>query len=204
MAEEIRIYLEGGGDGKDGKAKIRKGFDAFLSGPKTAARAKKIRWQIIACGSRNSAFEDFNTALQRHPHAFNILLVDSEGAVQQASPWDHLQQRDQWHNPGTGDEHCHLMAQAMEAWLIADIETIAAFFGQGFQRGAIPANQDVEAIDKDNLEPALVAATRHTQKGRYHKIRHGADLIARLNPAVVRQKAHHCDRLLLQIETEIG
>lgn len=204
MAEEIRIYLEGGGDGKDGKAKIRKGFDAFLSGPKTAARAKKIRWQIIACGSRNSAFEDFNTALQRHPQAFNILLVDSEGAVQQASPWDHLRQRDQWHNPGTGDDHCHLMAQAMEAWIVADIDTLAAYYGPGFRRKAVPANQDVEAVDKDALEPALLAATRHTQKGRYHKIRHGADLIGRLDPAIVRQKAGYCERLFATIGDQIA
>ncbi len=170
---------------------------------KETARAKRIRWQIVACGSRNNAYDDFNTALQQHPAAFNVLLVDSEGPVLQKTPWVHLQQRDQWQNPGVGDAHCHLMAQAMEAWIIADTDAVAAYYGQGFHRGALPANQNVEAIDEDALEAALVAATRHTQKGRYHKIRHGAELVGRLNPTLVRQKAGYCDRLFSTIEAEI-
>ena len=203
MADEIRIYLEGGGNGKDGKAKMRRGFDAFFSDLKTAARGKRIRWQVIACGSRNNAFEDFNIALRQHPHAFNILLVDSEGPVQQPSPWAHLHQRDQWPSSAADDSHCHLMAQAMEAWIIADKNTVATYFGQNFHRGTLPANPNVEQIHKDDLEPALVSATKHTQKGRYHKIRHGADLIGRLDPAIVRRKAGYCDRLFLTIAAEI-
>lgn len=43
MTNEIRIYIEGGGDSKDGKAEIRKGFGAFLVSLREMARKRRIR-----------------------------------------------------------------------------------------------------------------------------------------------------------------
>ncbi|MEN8218298.1 MAG: DUF4276 family protein [Pseudomonadota bacterium] len=97
--------------------------------------------------------------------------------------------------PNVDDEHCHLMVQTMEAWLIADIETLQKFYGQGFKKNAIPKNPEVEKIDKKQLEPSLKAATRHTRKGEYHKIQHASKLLALLEVEKVRQVAPHCDRL---------
>lgn len=95
MVSEIRIYVEGGGDGHDSKASLRRGFSAFLNEPKLLARERRIRWQIIACGPRNDTFDNFITALETHAGAFNILLVDSEDPVR-SDPWTHLQERDGW------------------------------------------------------------------------------------------------------------
>lgn len=144
------------------------------------------------------ALDDFKAALRTHPDAFNVLLVDAEAPVT-LGPWKHLEQRDGW-NPAAADEQCHLMVHCTESWLIADPEALAEFYGQGFLLNALPKTPDVEAVPKQRVAAALERATKETQKGRYHKIRHGPDLLARLNPARVRQRAQHCDRLFVTLE----
>ena len=194
MTLEIRIYVEGGGDGAATKGAVRQGFGAFLKPLRDSARRSRIGWRIIACGSRNSAFEDFSTALRTHPDAFNVLLVDSEDPVT-APPWTHLRQRDRWETPDLPDAHCHLMVQTMEAWLLADRDALVRFYGLQFSAGRLPGHSDVEQVDKRALLGALKAATRNTGKGEYHKIRHGPKLLANLDPSKVRDAARNCDRL---------
>jgi len=92
------------------------------------------------------------------------------------------------------------MVQTMEAWLIADREALARFYGREFREGALPQHADVEHIDKSTLVPALQAATRLTSKGEYHKIRHGCVLLAQLESAKVRRAAPHCERLFITLE----
>jgi hypothetical protein len=168
------------------------------------ARNKGIGWRIIACGSRQQAFEDFQTALLSHPDAFNVLLVDSEAPVR-SSPWQHLRQRDGWAQPrGTSDEQCHLMVQNMEAWLIADPAALEKFYDQGFNSNSLPANRDVEQIDKETLARALERATARTQKGAYHKIRHGPALLEHIHPAIVRAAAPSCERLFATLAARMG
>ncbi|MBO3457474.1 DUF4276 family protein [Aetokthonos hydrillicola Thurmond2011] len=188
MVKEIRIYIEGGGDGKESKAKLREGFHKFLQ----VSRERRIN--ITMCGKRNDAFRDFKNALKSHQDAFNLLLVDAEAPVK-LSPWEHLKSRDNWDLPDVDDIHCHLMVQVMEAWFIADIETLRKFYGQGFKENAIKRSQDVESLDKDILNKKLKAATCNTSKGEYHKIKHASLLLASLNADQVRKASLHCDRL---------
>ncbi len=202
MVAEVRIYLEGGGDRKDTRAAIRRGMGRFLEPLSRLARRRRIGWKIIACGSRNSAFDAFVYALKVHPGAFNVLLVDSEGPVT-TSPRDHLRRRDGW-NPDAEDESLQLMVQMMEAWFVADVPALASFYGNGFRRNAIPKTKDVEQIDKTRLERALDHATSGTTKGRYHKIRHGEPLLARIRSKEVRKRARHCDRLFVTLEKKLG
>lgn len=200
MVKEIRIYIEGGGDKKDQKDFIRQGFSKFFTPLIEKARSNKIRWNIIICGSRNNAFRDFQNALQDYPEAFNVLLIDAEAPVKKDSPWEHLKLRDNWDKPtGVDDNNCHLMIQTMEAWFIADIETLKKFYGQGFKENAIPENANVETIAKDNLEPTLKTATANTTKGEYHKIKHAYKLLELLDVTKVRQASLYCDRLFKTI-----
>lgn len=191
---KIRIYIEGGGDDNNTKRQIRQGFSNFLKELVDIARNKRIRWQIIICGSRHHAFRDFKNALESHPDAFNVLLVDSEAAVNK-TPWEHLKDRDKWESLDVDDTHCHLMVQVMESWFIADIDALKRFYGQGFKENAIPKNPNVEKINKLELESALKIATKDTSKGEYHKIKHGAILLAQVNVTKVRSASPHCDRL---------
>jgi hypothetical protein len=96
--------------------------------------------------------------------------------------------------------HCHLMVQVVEAWLIADAECLASYYGQGFQVSALPGNPDVEVIEKQLVFKALDRATRETKKKKYHKIVHCSELLARLDPNRVRTRARHCDRLFRTLD----
>lgn len=193
---EIRIYVEGGGDQRAGKSALKSGISQFLNPLRELARQRRMGFQVIACGSRNAAFDDFRIALRAHPEAINLLLVDAEGAVQQESPWDHLRQCDpSWRLPNLSDTHCHLMAQTMEAWVVADINALCRYYGQGFNRNPFPPNPNVESIPKERLERSLNDATRNTAKGQYHKIRHGPEILAQADPSIVCGRAYHCRRL---------
>lgn len=203
MTAEIRIYVEGGGDCKETKASLRMGFGEFLGELRRRARSKRTRWQIVACGPRNRAFDNFKTALRTHPDAFNVLLVDSEDAVA-GPPWQHLEARDRWSPPGVSDEHCHLMVQMMEAWFVADVAALERFFGQGFLSGRLPGRRDVELIEKQVLESSLRKASKHSIKGEYHKTRHGPRLLGEIDPDIVRTRARHCQRLFDVLAAKIG
>ena len=106
MVKEVRIYVEGGGDGSHTKAKVRIGFSGFLKDLITIARSKNIKWQIIACGSRETAKDKFFKAQQDYPDAYNVLLVDSESQVKTA-PFRHLSDQDGWNLQESHNEQCH-------------------------------------------------------------------------------------------------
>ncbi|MFQ5808556.1 MAG: DUF4276 family protein, partial [Armatimonadota bacterium] len=102
------------------------------------------------------------------------------------------------------DDRAHLMVQTMEAWLVADGATLRAFYGQGFRANQIPRRGHVEDILKADLERALQAATSHTQKGEYHKIRHASKLLELVDVSIVRERAPHCDRLFTTVAARMG
>jgi hypothetical protein len=196
---KIRIYIEGGGVGKETRATLRQGFGAFFSSLRDIARSRRISWDIIVSGSRDDAWGDFETALEQHSDSLNILLVDSEGPVS-TTPKQHLHDRDGW-NITVPAECCQLMVQTMESWLLADVEVLKSYYGQRFQGSALPNCNNVEDIGKAALYTALDQATRHTKKGPYRKITHGADLLERVRPSVVRSRAIHCDRFFKTVSS---
>lgn len=189
MTREVRIYAEGGGKGAGTRELIRLGFRKFLQGFVAMARVRGIKFEIIACGSRNDAFGRFSKALNEHPHAFNVLLVDSEGPVHTGRR-DHLKARDRWDLEGVAEDQCHLMVQAMEAWLVADPEIVRTFYGQGFNSNPLPNPGNIETAEVSRLLSALKEASRHTQKGEYGKIKHGSELLKKASPAAVRCLKH--------------
>lgn len=205
MSREIRFYVEGGGHLKATIVRFRTAMGNFLRSLREKARAKRIGWFIKACGGRRSAYDDFCAAVRSNPGAFNLLLVDAEGPVTCESPWEYLRTRpgDQWKNPGMEDQHCHLMVQTMEAWLIADREKLAEYYGRDFHEKALPDNRNIEQIDKDAVARALRDATRNTKKGEYHKTRHAPDILERIRPAEVRARASYCERLFRTLSAQI-
>lgn len=195
---EIRILIEGGGDGKDTKKFLRQGLHTFVKLFIDQARSRKVEVNLVMCGSRGDAFADFKSSLEQHPNAKSILVVDSESAVS-SMPWIHLRNRpgDGWEKPnGVTDEQCHFMVQCMESWFIADPDSLEEFYGQGFQKTALPNAKNVETVEKDRVLACLKSATRNAKtKGEYHKTRHAPDLLKVINPEVVQSRAPHCKRL---------
>jgi hypothetical protein len=62
----------------------------------------------------------------------------------------------------------------------------------------------VEEISKQTLEEAIKTATKNTAKGEDRKIKHGSEILARLDPTKVRVKAAHCGRLLNILSDKIN
>lgn len=191
----IKIYAEGGGDTNALKTKCRQGFSEFFRKAGLEGRMPRI----VASGSRQDAYDDFCMALKKAGNGeFIILLVDSEDPVADgAGSWEHLEDRDNWDRPAAADDsNAYLMVQCMEAWFIADHNTLAGFFGQDFNAGALPAREDVENIRKPDLYTALENATRMCRKGKYGKGRHSFDILAQLDPMKVTAASPHAKRLV--------
>jgi hypothetical protein len=187
--------MEGAGaQDRTNSARLSEGMREFLAVVWTEARNRRVKLRLITCGPREAAYHAFRIAQRHHSEAFNVLLVDSEGPVE-GPPGEYLTTTEEWDLSGASADQVHLMVQAMEAWLIADPETLARFYGQGFAASALPKAKIVENIPKDDLVPALKRATRGTTKGEYHKTRHAFDLLAQIDPEKVRSRAPHCERL---------
>jgi len=69
---DCKLYVEGGGGSKLLRTECRAGFSVFLE----KAGLRDAMPRIVACGSRNEAYDKFCIAVEHGQRAF--LLVDSE------------------------------------------------------------------------------------------------------------------------------
>lgn len=90
----------------------------------------------------------------------------------------------------------------MESWFLADLEVLTAYYGQRFLVGSLPRQPNIESILKQDVFRALQHASRNTQKGEYHKTRHGFDLLELIDPKRVRAASSHAERFLAVLERE--
>ena len=107
-----------------------------------------------------------------------MLLVDSEGVVS-------TQLVDRVNGQIGSANHAFFMVQLMEAWFLADRETLTGYFGSGFRVNSLPRNLNVEEVPKQDVLDGLHSATRECRKGAYRKTNHAAALLEQLNPAAV-------------------
>jgi hypothetical protein len=192
------VYVEGGGRQRRILDHCRRGFgELFEKVVREGHRPK-----VVACGDRRRTFEDFRADLEGSEEGFRILLVDSEGPVRgDVTPWTYLRARDGWIKPANvGDDQAHLMVQCMESWFLADHEALSEYYEQGYVASSLPARTNVEEILKRDTERALEHASRHTQKGPYHKTRHGFNLLALIDPVKLRRASVHAQRLFEVLE----
>lgn len=184
----IAIYIEGGGNPGAGRAALRLGFDALLAVQKNAARDRAMQWRTVLCGSRGEAFEAFLNATKKRTADIVVLLVDAEGPVAASTPEGrvaHLGKRDNWDFQGVDSECIHLMTQCMEAWIVADIETLKTYYGKNFRENALPKRKVLDEEPKLSVYDKLEAATKDTQKGSYGKIKHASALLKQLRADVL-------------------
>ena len=187
----VQLYVEGGGDNRELRVACRKGFRDFLDRAGFAGRMPKI----IACGGRDSALDHFSKALAS---GFNpMLLVDAEGPVTAQGTWQHVRDRDGWARPvGASDGQCHLMVQSMESWFLADVDALASYYGQGFQRQSLPQNPNIEAIPKDDVRVGLGQAARATAKNGYKKGRDSFPILGGIDLGKVRTASPYAERFV--------
>jgi hypothetical protein len=186
----VTIFFEGGGDKDATRSKCREGLSNYCA----KLKPPRSRLRVVAGGGREQTFDKFRTAvLDSRAGEVSVLLVDSECPVTANTPIEHLHALDGWDFTSLRNSQVFLMVQAMEAWFLADRETLATFYDGGFLPKSLPGSAtNVEIIRKEDIEPALKNATRKTAtKGEYHKINHGAALLAQIDPAKVEKASPH-------------
>jgi hypothetical protein len=191
----VKIYVEGGGTTSALRSKCRAGFSQFIRKAGLSERMPRV----VACGSRDEAFESFCTAYSlKKDDELPLLLVDAEGPVSEYKrPWQHLADRDKWNRPeGATDEHAHLMVQLMESWFLADQESLGKFYGKDFNKKAIPVRKQVEEIQKKDVISSLSNATRNSNKGSYSKGKHSFEILSEIDPKKVEEVAPYAARFL--------
>lgn len=111
----IRFYVEGAQSGpksKLAKFDARRAFHVFLTELRTKATECGLEWHPIAlCGSRQKAYENFCSALEREPTIFPVLLIDAEedalgSTYESGAIWSYLAKRtgDGWVRPPAATE----------------------------------------------------------------------------------------------------
>lgn len=198
------VYVEGGGNSKALRSECRKGFRQFFENAGLKGRMPSI----VACGSRQTAFNDYVLAVAKPGNnRFCVLLVDSEGPVaEEDDSWAHVKKQDNWDRPQNAeDDGAHLMVQCMESWFLADKANLAAYFGQQFNANALPGNPNIEEIPKNDVLQRLRSASRQcAQKGAYDKGRDAFKILSGTDPSEVKGASPYARHLVDTLLSKAG
>jgi hypothetical protein len=153
--------------------------------------------EVSPCGSTVETIRDFARAVRENgPDFVPSLLVDSDAAVTANSPAEHLRAKlESAHVPRDARANIFLMVQCTESWFVTDATALKECFGDQLRENALPASQDIEAVSKTDVLNALKAAIQVTPAGSYHKVNHGARILANLNPDAVAKRSRHASDL---------
>jgi hypothetical protein len=194
------IYLEGGGESKELHSRCREGFHKVLE--QNGFKGKMPR--LVACGSRNAVFSDFNAAHQGKSHTFVAMWIDSEDPVSDIEKtWEHLKKRDGWERPGkSSDEQVLFMTTCMETMIVADREALKACFKHKLQESALPPLHNLENRNRTELFDCLKHATRNCL-AQYEKGKKSFELLGLLNAKTLRSHLPSVERSWLVLEKNL-
>ena len=188
----MKIYIEGGGDSKDLHTECRRGFRKLLES--CGFKGKMPR--LVACGSRDSAFRSFKTALKANSHERYAMLIDSEDPVEDIyKTWEFLCSRDEWEKPELAtDEQVFLMVTCMETWIIADRETLKSHYGDNLNEATLPSLNNIEKKDRHFIQQALEMATKYCSNS-YKKGKRSFVILGKLSPEALRKNLTSFNRM---------
>ena len=189
----VRVYIEGGAEGRGADADFRRGWKAFLIELHDLARIFEYHeLTVIRCKGRANAYHRFVTGKSQFPDDLCVLLVDFEMAVPTGGcVWDVVARRDgdKWQRPQWATErHLYLMVHFVETWLLTDQDALSKFFKRNFNPAGLPTT-NLEDRSKQAVEAALKKATKDLSKGPYQ---HGQahEIIEIVRPERVRTLTH--------------
>ena len=195
------IYLEGGGDSKELHTRCRKGFRKLIENCGFTGYMPRL----IACGGRDSAFDDFKIAHANKSNSdYVAMLIDSEDPLTDSDAWEHLKERDGWNKPlDSEDDQVLFMTTCMETWIVADRDALAKHYGDKLQISALPPLVDLESRSRHDIQNDLFHATRDCSNA-YKKGKRSFAVLEKLSPnelelhlrSFVRVKQILEDRLL--------
>ena len=181
------VLLEGGDvESSESLGRCREGFRRLLEKCGFSGRMPRLK----ACGSRQSAYENFVAIYASQSSLDYIaLLIDSEDPVANIDEtWRHLNQRDGWQTPpGAQDDQVLLMVTCMETWIVADSQTLNQHFGNPLQTSALPPLDNLEGRSRQDVQDRLERATRDCPSP-YTKGPKSFEILGKLNPDVLEQR----------------
>lgn len=183
LVSDTVIYLEGGGDSNEGRARCREGFRKLLESCRFGGRLPRL----FACGGRNAAFDNFKTAHSTGEFVFVAMWIDSEDPIVDVERvWDHLKQRDGWKRPkGAQDDQVLLMTTCMETWIVADRKGLSDLYQDCLQLSALPPRTNIESKPRDVIQDSLTNATKNCRNA-YLKNKRSFESLANVNPNSIR------------------
>jgi len=198
MVAEVTIHFEG-------HSNLRPGFHKLFEPHVNHARQQKIRFNLIAGGSRTEAAKDFLRSCRSQPFNVNVLLIDSEGPISDtATAIQSLRSLSFWDGSVVFDnDQVNLMVQAMEAWFIADPQALINHFGRDFNIKALPSPQNAESVSPSDLATAIREGLRNSGRRRYDKVTDGVKLLQLIDRVKVGQNCRHFQRLMDYLSREI-
>lgn len=177
VVTRIRIYFEG-------DDQLRMSFHQFFRVGETRGKGSI---QLVA--AHGDPIGEYRIAQRKHPESVNILLLDSEQALDGTG----LRQQQVAEFPA---DRIFWMVELMESWFLADREAVERYYNDArFQESSLPPNPQVEKIPKKDVLDGLKEATRSTQKGRYNKTRHAPGILKTINRDKVTGSVPQCRRL---------
>ncbi|SUS06340.1 conserved hypothetical protein [uncultured Defluviicoccus sp.] len=189
-----KIYIEGGGDSKELRARCREGFRKLLEN----ANFKDRMPRLVACGGRSQTYQDFSAGLRQATNGYTAMLVDSEDVVTDIEkPWDHLQTRanDRWQRPPTAtDDQVFLMTTCMETWIVADRRALQHHYAQ-LNENRLPALPTLETRGRHVVQDALEAATSACRNA-YAKGKRSFHVLGKLDPDTLKKYLPSFSRMI--------
>ncbi len=167
MALKKILFIEGEPNSPNGD--LRQGFEKLL-GKKIGNKMPKIN-----LGSRKS--QTINKYLTNQLGAdVQLLLIDLDGP--EAKKETDLKDN----NLSAHQEKVYYMVQEMEAWFLSQPDVLDAFFGPD-DKGKKVSDKLVKRKPAEIPDPKRVLknATKNTRKKEYHEIKHGVELLKRLD-----------------------
>ncbi len=183
------VYIEGGSGPGDRR---RQGFSKLLKDPDN-----KRSPSIKLGGSRSKAIKLFCDS----PDADPVLLMDSECALLDPDPVQHLFERKDIDAARAAlmeakKQDVFLMIETMENWLIADMECVSPNNFRTAVLVRIRVNGNVESISKAEAEK-VVAECLPTNQSKGDRMQ----LIEKVDPQVLSQRASEFARLLKRLHS---
>jgi len=176
------LFIEGTNDRSNGT--LRQGFHKLLR-----QELNNVMPTIIMGNGKNQAISKFkkNKLADR-----NYLLIDLDDLESQKEK--HLldlKLKDQ-------ENIVFFMIQEMEAWFISQPSILDKYYNSKIS-SRLPI-KDAKQIEKP--ADVLQELTKNTQKGKYHKVRHGTALLESLDAKLLKESFEEFNNLLLKISND--
>jgi len=88
------------------------------------------------------------------------------------------------------------MVQEMEAWFLSQPQVLDSFYSEDIGSKIKRAPSEIPSPSDE-----LARITKHTKKGKYHKVSHGVELLKQLNLTLLMKVFDDVDRLIQTLDT---